>query len=75
MIIFFVVFAGLEFFKKNNHITKSEIETMKKSIVQGNRALIIEVPPGSKIPFSVDELDEIAKNKGLKYIEIEESKF
>lgn len=48
---------------------------MKKSIVQGNRALIIEVPPGSKIPFSVDELDEIAKNKGLKYIEIEESKF
>lgn len=48
---------------------------MKKSIVQGNRSLIIEVPPGSKIPFSVDELDEIAKNKGLKYIEIEESKF
>ena len=43
---------GSEFFKKNNHVTKSEIEAMKKSIVQGNRALIIEVPPGSKIPFT-----------------------
>ena len=48
---------------------------MKRSIIQGDRALIIEVPPGSKIPFSADELDEIAKNKGLKYIKIEESKF
>lgn len=66
---------GLEFFKKNNHITKSEIETMKKSIVQGNRALIIEVPPGSKIPFTKVELDKMAKKNGLKYIRILESKF
>ena len=46
-----------------------------KFIPRNQRALIIELPPGSKIPFSVDELDEIAKNKGLKYIEIKESKF
>ena len=66
---------GSEFFKKNNHITKSEIEAVKKSIVQGNRALIIEVPPGSKIPFTKVELDKMAKKNGLKYIRILESKF
>lgn len=48
---------------------------MKKSIVQGNRALIIEVPPGSKIPFSAGELKKIAEERGLKYIKMIESEF
>ena len=63
------------YFQKNNHITKSEIESMKRSIIQGDRALIIEVPPGSKIPFTKSELDDIAKDKGLKYIKMIESEF
>ena len=48
---------------------------MKRSIIQGDRALIIEVPPGSKIPFTKSELDDIAKDKGLKYIKMIESEF
>ncbi|BBM51910.1 hypothetical protein JMUB3935_0888 [Leptotrichia trevisanii] len=63
------------YFQKNNHITKSEIESMKRSIIQGDRALIIEVPPGSKIPFTKVELDKMAKKNGLKYIRILASKF
>ena len=63
------------YFQKNNHITKSEIESMKRSIIQGDRALIIEVPPGSKIPFSAGELKKIAEERGVKYIEIVENKF
>lgn len=46
-----------------------------KSIPKNQRALIIEVPPGSKIPFSAGELKKIAEERGLKYIEIVESKF
>lgn len=46
-----------------------------KSIPKNQKALIIEVPPGSKIPFSADELDKMAKKNRLKYIQILESKF
>jgi hypothetical protein len=46
-----------------------------KSILRNQRVLIIEVPPGSKIPFSADELDKMAKKNRLKYIQILESKF
>lgn len=34
-----------------------------KSIPKNQRALMIEVPPGSKIPFSAGELKKIAKKK------------
>ena len=46
-----------------------------KSILRNQRVLIIEVPHGSKIPFSADELDKMAKKNRLKYIQILESKF
>ena len=46
-----------------------------KSIPKNQRALIIEVPPGSKIPFTKSELDDIAKDNGLKYIKMIESEF
>ena len=46
-----------------------------KFIPRNQRALIIEVPPGSKIPFTKVELDKMAKKNGLKYIRILESKF
>lgn len=39
-----------------------------KFIPRNQRALIIEVLPGSKIPFSVDELKKIAKNGYYKYL-------
>lgn len=39
-----------------------------KSIPKNQRALIIEVPPGSKIPFSAGELKKIAKNGYYKYL-------
>ncbi|WP_304176828.1 polymorphic toxin-type HINT domain-containing protein [Leptotrichia trevisanii] len=66
---------GSEFFRKNNHITLDDINNLPKSIPKNQRALIIEVPPGSKIPFSAGELKKIAKEKGLKYIKLVESKF
>jgi hypothetical protein len=46
-----------------------------KSILRNQRVLIIEVPPGSKIPFSAGELKKIAKDNGLKYIKMIESEF